>query len=550
MKGVAHSTFLKNRIGFCILHPDSCAGAACVLAHPDGSEERSVFPRSISPHQPFLDLCGISHEVLPGVWAELGFDGEVFETEDQRNWTDASYKTYCTPLRLPFPAKVEKGSVVSQAVTLRLRTEAGTSLPPRSEPKRNGTAVSFFEIEPGRITGRLPAIGLCAASHGNELSENEIALIRGLRPDHLRVELDLADPNLPGVLDRALRESASFGAGLHAAIHLSEAAKGELDDLRVLLQGVGTPSVTMWLVFMKGELSTADRWVEMARRFLGPARPAAKFAAGTNAYFTELNRGAPPGPAADCIAYSVNPQIHAFDDASIMETLSAQAATVECARRIAGGRPVVVSPVTLKARFNVVATGPVPTVPPGELPPQVDPRADVSVRSSLDPGKPRWTGGRWGGGNDVVRDNGMARGDGNGGGAALAAEVPAAARLRVSPVPRPGGRRRNERGGGTCRNDMAAEEGCGGFHAEQRPARDADCQPGFRRSGGACAGACRRPRARSPPGRDHRREGMPRPAGVSSPFRLRGQDPERRAGGGAPTIRGCTHRLGDRERKK
>ena len=374
MKGVAHSTFLKNRIGFCILHPDSCAGVACVLAHPDGSEERLVFPKSISPHQPFLDLCGISHEVLPGVWAELRFDGEVFETEDQRNWTDASYKTYCTPLRLPFPAKVEKGSVVSQAVTLMLRTTSGSRLPPKPGTGRRGTAAPSFEIEPGRAAGRLPAIGLCAASHGNELSENEIALIRGLRPDHLRVELDLADPNLPRVLDRALRESASLGAGLHAAIHLSEAAKGELDGLRVLLQGVGTPPVTMWLVFRKGELSTADRWVEMARCILGPANPAAKFASGTNAYFTELNRGAPPGPAADCIAYSVNPQIHAFDDASIMETLSAQATTVDCARRIAGGRPVVVSRVTLKARFNVVATGPVPTVPPGELPPQVDSR--------------------------------------------------------------------------------------------------------------------------------------------------------------------------------
>ena len=30
--------------------------------------------------------------------AELAFEGDIFEMEDQRNWTDASFKTYCTPL--------------------------------------------------------------------------------------------------------------------------------------------------------------------------------------------------------------------------------------------------------------------------------------------------------------------------------------------------------------------------------------------------------------------------------------------------------------------
>ena len=39
-----------------------------------------------------------------------------------------------------------------------------------------------------------------------------------------------------------------------------------------------------------------------------------------------------------------------------------------------GGRPVIVSPVTFKQRFNAVATGEQPELVPGELPPQVDPR--------------------------------------------------------------------------------------------------------------------------------------------------------------------------------
>jgi D-apionolactonase len=120
MDGEACSTFLRNRIGFCVLHPiHECAGAACQIEHVDGTIETTRFPHYIAPQAlvdgiihpvyPFADLRAISHEIQPGVWADLHFEGETFEMEDQRNWTDASYKTYGTPLRLPFPAQVEQG---------------------------------------------------------------------------------------------------------------------------------------------------------------------------------------------------------------------------------------------------------------------------------------------------------------------------------------------------------------------------------------------------------------------------------------------------------
>jgi hypothetical protein len=49
---------------------------------------------------------------------QLDFEGDVFQTEDQRNWGDASYKTFCTPLSLPFPVQLQKGDTVWQRVTL------------------------------------------------------------------------------------------------------------------------------------------------------------------------------------------------------------------------------------------------------------------------------------------------------------------------------------------------------------------------------------------------------------------------------------------------
>ena len=37
-------------------------------------------------------------------------EGDTFEMEDQRNWTDASYKTYVRPLALPWPYTLAGGA--------------------------------------------------------------------------------------------------------------------------------------------------------------------------------------------------------------------------------------------------------------------------------------------------------------------------------------------------------------------------------------------------------------------------------------------------------
>lgn len=103
------------------------------------------------------------------------------------------------------------------------------------------------------------------------------------------------------------------------------------------------------MVFCVEETSTSAKWVELARKHL----KGAPVGGGTNAYFAELNRGRPAMGSMDFAAYSMNPQVHAFDDASVMENLAGQADTVRTARQfLGGGCGVVVSPVTLKPRFN------------------------------------------------------------------------------------------------------------------------------------------------------------------------------------------------------
>ena len=124
MDGEARSTFSRNRIGFCVLHPMSCADVPCRIEKVNGTVEESAYPISIAPQHlidgeikpvaPFNNMRAVSYEVTAGVEAEVRFEGETFEMEDQRNWTDASYKTYGTPLSEPFPVEVPAGTKISQ----------------------------------------------------------------------------------------------------------------------------------------------------------------------------------------------------------------------------------------------------------------------------------------------------------------------------------------------------------------------------------------------------------------------------------------------------
>lgn len=118
-EGEALSDFEKNRIGFCVLHPiEDNMGESCSICHSNGIVEELKFPYEVSPHQPFLDIRSMSWK-RKETGCNLDFSGDIFETEDQRNWTDASYKTYCTPLSDHFPVSIKKGQKLSQKIFFR-----------------------------------------------------------------------------------------------------------------------------------------------------------------------------------------------------------------------------------------------------------------------------------------------------------------------------------------------------------------------------------------------------------------------------------------------
>jgi D-apionolactonase len=359
--GEAKNTFLRNRIGFCVLHPpETCAGQPVVL----NGTEQTKFPYDIAPQNPFHELRELSHTLPYGGRVSWTFDGDLFETEDQRNWTDASFKTFCTPLRLPFPVEVKAGDRVRQVVALRVEDV----VPPTTRERPPDELYLH-----GEEMGRLPEIGLATAHHGAALTARELQLLRLLRPTHLRVGLDLTTADVADRLRRAAADAGALGTALELAVTVSDDAWAETKHLIECLCAVNPPLARV-LAFHHRE------WATPARIVTPVVEAGARFDAsvpvlvGTTANFMELNRGRPDLTAADGVCYSVQPQEHAFDNASLVECCGAIWSTVWSTRRIWPDAPIAVTPITLRKRVNPYATGPAAPVPPGELPPTVDSR--------------------------------------------------------------------------------------------------------------------------------------------------------------------------------
>lgn len=370
MDGAPRRAFMRNRIGFCVLHPMELAGVPATIETPNGTIEGG-FPDRIAPDQPFVDMISISHPAGQEGRATIRFEGDLFETEDQRNWTDASFKTYSTPLRLPYPVEVTPADRIVQSVAISMEGKA--SLVPAAG-RGADVAVDINHLTP------LPAIGFGAGSKPLQ-GADEIESLRALKPSHLWVDLDLGNANWRSALISAAGNAAAMGASLDLSVIAGQdtrtweplaaaMAEERIDTGRVF----AFPPVTLPVVFPRHDLVTHPETANAAKdAFAGTA---ITVGGGTRAYFTELNRAADflPLGQLDAVTYTINPQVHAFDNLSLIETLAAQAETVTSAREIAGDLPLIVGPITLKPRYNPNATSLPPELGPDQLPDAVDPR--------------------------------------------------------------------------------------------------------------------------------------------------------------------------------
>ena len=365
------SDVITNRLGFCVLHPASLAGAPLRIEHGDGSAEDSCFPELIDPWQPFTDIAALIHR-QDGVTVACRLEGDSFEMEDQRNWSDASYKTYVRPLAKPWPYRMPAGTIDRQSV--RLEVTGGTARPARPSGP--------IELEIGDPIGAMPRIGLV------------------LTPDQTIDHTALRDS---GVQDLLLSFAANAGHGLAEMQALACAvdgsphrktlecvieADGDLDaELRAIADHVARAGLTLdaVAVYPAPDLQSTppgSEWppcppladvYDAARR----AFPGLALGGGMYSYFTELNRKRPPLDRVDFVSHATCPIVHAADDLSVMQSLEAIPHIVRSARAVVGDKPYRLGPITIGMRQNPYGSRTMPNPGRERIPmAMADPRQD------------------------------------------------------------------------------------------------------------------------------------------------------------------------------
>ncbi len=354
--------FRTNRTGFVILHPlEGCAGCPVEVEYVDGRKELAEFPSRINPYQPFFSVRALKHEFAPGAFVTARLEGDAFEMEDQRNWSDASFKTYVRPIGLPWPYELKAGQQLEQRVSLiiegRPRMEARTA--------RAGKT----EVALGGVAGKMPQIGVEIPAAEAVASRSNLALLRALGPGVIvgEAQRQLGHGRSEIALYREIADACRASLTLEASISGTEDPQQEANRLAEECAAAGAEihSLTLWAAAdIKGVLPgsawpqqpplEAIRWAALA------AFPRAQIGGGAHGFFTELNRRRPLAHFVDYISFTTTPIVHAADDRSVMETLETLPAIFASAAAIAGGKPWRVGPSGIGTRDNPYGAGPTP----------------------------------------------------------------------------------------------------------------------------------------------------------------------------------------------
>ncbi|MEU6646853.1 hypothetical protein ABZ863_30530 [Saccharomonospora sp. NPDC046836] len=342
---VSHTEFATNRTGLVVLHPPQLTGHDLTVTHTAGPEETTRFPVAISPHQPVFDIAGLAWHA-GGLAVDVCFSGDVFEMEDQRNWTDASYKTYSRPLALPFPYVLEAGERVVQSVVVTAQS-VGTE--PAAGP------VDRIVLE---RTGVFPAVTVGASTAPDPAPS--VAPVGS----SLLVELDLASSNWSA----ALRRAAASGLPLDVRFVLDDEDHGGIrSGVKALAPHRIARVSAFWPTGPARHVSdvAATRLLREALAIAGIDIPVI---GGAGSHFTELNREYHRLPDdLDGVVFSVTPLFHSLTTEQLTESLAMQRLVAAQAVKIAGGAPVHIGPISLRPHFNNVATTPAPVSPSTDL---------------------------------------------------------------------------------------------------------------------------------------------------------------------------------------
>ena len=360
--GTTKGVFETNRAGFTVLHSAGLAGCPVSIRHSDGSIQPSTFPYLIEPWQPFKDITSITH-AAGDLTVDCSFKGDSFEMEDQRQWGDASYKTYVRPLALPWPYVLSQTQPLIQSVSIKWRKNekpisVANKIVSSGKMLFPDTALLLMPNDAMRLTDNPTDIGqvspqrlLCHLDLTNHVIKESCAAYAALQAamPHLLFDLELicGFKNVPRT-EMALVRSAMEDAGFQP------------DSVMVCpaIDRISTPPGSEWPFcppLAEIHSASADIFGNFIR------------GGGMVTFFTELNRKRPPLENLDFVSHGLCPIVHAADDISVMETLEAIPHITYSARAIIGHLDYRVGPSTIAMRHNPYGEKTIPNPDSGRV---------------------------------------------------------------------------------------------------------------------------------------------------------------------------------------
>ena len=321
LKGLAE--YSVNRWGICFcLDTADWMGASVISSGNSYSLLRDISPQRVVDGV-VQGLFPESHEMqfiaADQRYLKVVSNGKVLEAEDQRNWTDNTYKIYSGSLKEPRPFTTSPGSSWKQNVNF----EVGVPKQNNADP----TKILVREIE------ALPSIGLQFNSDPLLTPDDlEKALVL-LEIDHLRVNAESLTP-------QKIATTASNGLILETALLSSN--QNEILKAEVVQLSERVPAGSRLLIQREGrEVVEADD--------LPKNESLNTYIPGTDAYLVDLHRE--KFEFTNSVSYSIAPTVHSTDTETIFKTLSTQKESIEFAQKYLAPQ-VFVSPITFSTRGN------------------------------------------------------------------------------------------------------------------------------------------------------------------------------------------------------
>jgi D-apionolactonase len=335
-EGVTRRDMDVCRLGLIVLHPPETMIGSRIAARSEHAGQSLIVPAQLSPQPIVNGVPGALTEPFSQLGIEradfglldLRFEGDLFELEDQRNWGDASFKSYCTPLRMGFPRAVKAGTRVAHRVDIRFEP-ANRDLARAQISSTANVAARVAEFPkigcewakslalPGGDATQPPYHHYFIAATDESCSENLRSLLTLSPRAKIEIGVDAQDQRaLPSQQLSLIRE------------HIARIA-------RVLVYGPGSGLPSAWAL---------ESWRRAVEEVTSSQVPVL---AATRGYYVEYNRSVPLAAPTQGIAFPLTATVHSDEAGTIVENVATIGDMADTARQLIRPAEIAITPLAL-----------------------------------------------------------------------------------------------------------------------------------------------------------------------------------------------------------